>query len=422
MRHPGLIVALLLLWPLSTVAAERSVPAEPGALANAVAGAQDGDVLRLAPGLHRGAVVIDRPLTIEGGDTARVAGPDTGSVISIEASDVTIRGLVISGSGSSHEGIDAGISLGKKAVRAIVEGNRLIGNLYGVDIHGARDALVTGNVIEGRQDHRMNDRGNGVYVWNAPGAVVEGNDISWGRDGIFANTSKRNVFRGNRFRDLRFAVHYMYTNDSEVSGNISIGNHLGYALMFSKKVRVTGNVSLGDREHGIMLNYTNQSEISGNLIRGGIGKCAFLYNANKNRIADNRFERCEIGIHFTAGSERNAITGNAFIGNRTQVKYVGSRWLDWSADGRGNHWSDLAAYDVNGDGIADSAYRPNDAMDHILWTQPAAKLLLGSPAVQLVRWAQSAFPALLPGGVVDKHPLMQPVEIAVPNWENRHDG
>jgi nitrous oxidase accessory protein len=101
---------------------------------------------------------------------------------------------------------------------------------------------------------------------------------------------------------------------------------------------------------------------------------------------------------------------------------VGSRWLDWSADGRGNHWSDLAAYDVNGDGIADSAYRPNDAMDHILWTQPAAKLLLGSPAVQLVRWAQSAFPALLPGGVVDKHPLMQPVEIAVPNWENRHDG
>jgi nitrous oxidase accessory protein len=252
--------------------------------------------------------------------------------------------------------------------------------------------------------------------------VVEGNDIRWGRDGIFANTSKRNVFSGNRFRDLRFAVHYMYTNDSEVSGNISIGNHLGYALMFSKKVRVTGNVSLSDREHGIMLNYTNQSEISGNLIRGGIGKCAFLYNANKNRITENRFERCEIGIHFTAGSERNSITGNAFMGNRTQVKYVGSRWLDWSTEGRGNHWSDLAAYDVNGDGIADSAYRPNDAMDHILWTQPAAKLLLGSPAVQLVRWAQSAFPALLPGGVVDKHPLMQPIEIAVPNWENRHDG
>jgi nitrous oxidase accessory protein len=54
-------------------------------------------------------------------------------------------------------------------------------------------------------------------------------------------------------------------------------------------------------------------------------------------------------------------------------------------------------------------YRPNDMMDHILWTQPAARLLLGSPAVQLIRWTQSTFPALLPGGVVDTKPLMAPV-------------
>ena len=84
--------------------------------------------------------------------------------------------------------------------------------------------------------------------------------------------------------------------------------------------------------------------------------------------------------------------------------------------------SAFAAYDVEGDGGADSAYRPNDAMDHILWTQPAAKLLLGSPAVQLMRWAQSAFPALLPGGILDSHPVMQPVEITLPNWESRRDG
>ena len=59
-------------------------------------------------------------------------------------------------------------------------------------------------------------------------------------------------------------------------------------------------------------------------------------------------------------------------------------------------------------GIADAPYRPNDSMDHVLWTQPAAKLLMGSPAVQLVKWSQSAFPALLPGGVIDSHPLMRP--------------
>ncbi|NND18874.1 MAG: nitrous oxide reductase family maturation protein NosD, partial [Silicimonas sp.] len=143
-------------------------------------------------------------------------------------------------------------------------------------------------------------------------------------------------------------------------------------------------------------------------------KCVFLYNSHKNAFENNRFERCDIGIHFTAGSDRNRITGNAFIGNRTQVKYISTKWDEWSVDGRGNYWSDFAAYDLNGDGTADVPYRPNDSMDHILWTQPAAKLLLGSPAVQLVRWSQSAFPALLPGGVIDSHALMQPVEIPLP--------
>ncbi|MEX3007846.1 nitrous oxide reductase family maturation protein NosD [Hoeflea sp. TYP-13] len=415
MMRSGLILALL-LTPLTCLAGERQVPAETGALATALEQAEDGDILRLAPGVHAGNFTVDRPLTIEGQGTATIEGTGRGSVITVAAQDVTLRGLTIKGSGSSHETIDAGVSLGKEAGGAVVENNRIIGNLYGVDIHGAENSRVANNVIVGRQDHRVNDRGNGVYVWNAPGAVVDGNDIRWGRDGIFVNTSKNNRFTNNRFRDLRFAVHYMYANDSEVSGNISIGNDLGYAVMFSKRVKVTDNISVGDAEHGIMLNYANQSEVRGNLIRDGKNRCVFLYNAHKNKIEDNRFERCAIGIHFTAGSERNDIAGNAFIGNRTQVKYVGSRWVDWSAGGRGNHWSDFAAYDINGDGVADAPYRPNDRMDHILWTQPSAKLLLGAPAVQLVRWAQSSFPALLPGGVIDSRPLMRPVEIEIPEF------
>ena len=99
------------------------------------------------------------------------------------------------------------------------------------------------------------------------------------------------------------------------------------------------------------------------------------------------------------------------MSNRTQVKYVGSKWHDWSVDGRGNYWSDHPAFDLNRDGVADNLYRPNDLVDQILWTQPAAKLLLGSPALQIVRWSQSQFPALLPGGVIDTAPLMRAVSV-----------
>jgi nitrous oxidase accessory protein len=394
----------------------REVPVAAGALASAIAGASPGDVLILAPGLHQGPVTLDRPLTLDGRGQAVIDGGGTGSVVTITGSDITLRGAEIRGSGSDGSTIDSGVQVLRTAQRVLIEDNRIIGNLHGVDVHGALDTTVRGNVIEGRTAGRVNERGNGVYVWNAPGTLVERNDIRHGRDGIFSNASKQGIYRDNLFRDLRFAVHYMYTNDSVISGNVSIGNTLGYALMFSNKITVTGNLSLRDRTHGMMLNYANNSVVRGNLIRGGTHeKCTFIYNAHKNLIEGNRFEGCGIGIHFTAGSERNVLTGNAFIGNQTQVKYVGTRHVEWSDGKRGNYWSDHPAFDLDGNGLADSAFRPNDLMDHILWSQPAARLLLGSPAVQLVRWSQASFPAILPGGVVDSAPLMLAPEIPVPD-------
>jgi nitrous oxidase accessory protein len=407
----ALILSLALALPFGAGAQTR---VELGALAIALGAAVPGDTLILAPGRHAGPVVLDRPVTLTGEPGAVIDAGGTGSVVTITAPDVTLRGLTLTGSGTNGQEIDSGVRILKGADRALIEGNHLHGNLHGIDVHGGRDAMVRGNTIVGSTFHRVNDRGNGIYVWNSPGAVIEGNDIRQGRDGIFSNASKQNVFRNNIFRDLRFAVHFMYTNDTEVIGNISIGNTLGYALMFSDRIAVRDNLSLGDRTHGLMLNYANNADVTGNLVRGGTHeKCTFIYNAHKNLIAGNRFEGCEIGIHFTAGSERNGITGNAFIGNRTQVKYVGTRHVEWSLGGFGNFWSDHTLFDLNGDGLADSPFRPNDLMDHILWSQPSAKLLLGSPAVQLVRWSQAAFPAILPGGVVDSAPLMRAPEIPV---------
>ena len=206
----------------------------------------------------------------------------------------------------------------------------------------------------------------------------------------------------------------MYTQNSTVIGNLSRSNDIGYAIMFSDNVTVRGNLSENDRAHGMAFNYANGATIERNIVRGGGEKCVFIYNASKNSFFDNRFEGCEIGIHFTAGSERNRMSGNAFVGNRNQVMYVGTVSLDWSWQGRGNYWSDNPAFDLNGDGIADTAYRPNDLVDRVVWTWPAAKLLLNSPGIQVIRWAQAQFPALHPGGVIDSRPLMAPPEIPEP--------
>lgn len=411
-------VAVLALWAgavaVSGSAAATTTAVSPGsgALGTAIARAQSGDTLVLSPGVYHGPVTIDRPVTLRGEGKAEVRGSGTGSTITVAAPDVTVRGLKITGSGGALETMDSGVFVNKKGDRALIEGNTIEGNLFGVYLWGPDDAVMRGNTVIGRTDHHVNQRGNGVSLWNTPGSIVEDNDFRYGRDGIFTTTSRNNIFRNNRFRNTRIAVHYMYTNNSEVSGNVSEDNHVGFALMYSKRLKVTGNISRHDRDQSFLLNYANSSVIEGNWVDGGETKCVFIYNSNKNAFRNNRFENCPIGIHFTAGSERNDISGNAFIANRTQVKYVGTRNLDWSENGRGNYWSDNTAFDMNGDGIADTAYRPNDMVDKIVWAHPAAKLLLNSPAVQVMRWAQSQFPALRPGGVVDTAPLMTPPAMA----------
>ena len=402
----GLLLLLTACLSSRVLAEDRVVTPGTGSLQRAIDLAGPGDRLLLQAGVYAGAVVIDRPLQLLGTSSSIIDGPGVGRVVTVAAPDVVVRGVTVQNSGTSLATEDSGIFITSDGDRALIDGNQLEHNLIGVYLKGPENAMVQRNVIIGSTDPHVNDRGNGVQLWNTPGSVVKDNDIRYGRDGIFVTTSRDNVFHGNRLRDLRFAIHYMYTHDSEVSANRSDGNHVGYALMYSDRLQVTANVSDGDRDRGLFLNYANHSDIKGNRVTGGAEKCVFIYNANINRIHGNTFADCRIGIHFTAGSERNQVYENAFVNNRTQVKYVGTRHIEWSLDGRGNYWSDNPAFDLNNDGIADQSYRPNDLVDQIVWRHPMAKLLLNSPAVQVLRWAQSEFPSLYPGGVSDSAPLM----------------
>lgn len=428
-------------------AAQLAVTPEVSDLQAVLDQAAEGDEVRLSAGTYRGPLRISRRIMLSGESGAVVTGSRQGSVVTVSAPGAVVRGIEVRGSGRSLETMDSGIFVEQSAREAVIEDNRLEDNLFGVYVHGAPDAVVRRNHITGLRRARVSEAGNGVSVWNAPGAKVIDNEFRYGRDGIFVISSRNNLFSGNRFSDLRFAVHYMYANDGEITNNVSTGNTIGFAFMFSNRLVVRDNVSDHDRDRGILFNAANGSTILGNAVIGGLQpaerwatsdsraaeegvsqteagtatqtsqakgsrvgpeKCVFIYNTNNSRLENNWFEGCEIGVHFTAGSEGNAITGNAFINNANQVKYVGTRYLDWSKGGRGNYWSDNPAFDLNGDGIADTAYRPNDLIDRVVWTAPAAKVLINSPAVQVIRWAQAQFPALLPGGVVDSHPLMSP--------------
>ncbi|MEJ2381498.1 MAG: NosD domain-containing protein [Gammaproteobacteria bacterium] len=230
------------------------------------------------------------------------------------------------------------------------------------------------------------------------------------------------MLRGNYLHDLRYGIHYMYSYYNKVVNNRTEHTRTGYALMQSKYLIVTGNRSEHDHNYGILMNYIVYSTIADNVVtgvrpglsgasageavEGAEGKAIFIYNCQFNKIHGNVFADSDIGIHLTAGSEDNSIFGNAFIGNRTQVKYVATRLQEWSRNGRGNYWSDYLGVDLNADGIGDRPYEPIDGVDRLLWKYPMAKILMHSPAVDTLHWVQGQFPVLRPQGVKDSHPLM----------------
>ena len=372
--------------------------------------ASDGDIVKLQDGIYNGNLVINQSITLTGSHNAKIVGDKTTNTIKIMANNVVIENLTIKGSGLDLSKQDSGIFINQGSKDAIIKNNHLEDNLIGIYLWGSINSLVEKNRIIGQKFHRVNDRGNGIQVWNSPGSIITKNHISYGRDGIFTTTSRNNEFTHNHFDNLRYSIHYMYTKNSIISNNYSKKNKIGYAMMFSSGLTVKNNVSINDTERGIFSNFMNESLLTDNIVLGPCKKSLMIYNANFNTFKNNNFEKCDIGVHYTAGSQNNSFSGNNFINNHTQVKYVGTKFLEWSIDKKGNFWSDHAAFDLNTDGIADAVYRPNSITDQILWKNNNAKVLLNSPAIQILKWSQSYFPALLPGGAQDSFPLLKPTK------------
>ena len=385
---------------------------QPGqAIQPVIDAAAAGDVVEVLRGQYPGNLVIAKPLTLRGIGRPTVSGGLQGDTIRVKAEDVTIEGLIVRDSGDSLLAQNAGIYLSPGSHRAVVRRNDLVYNLFGLWIEKANDVRVEHNLIVGKREYGSSQRGNGVQLYNTTGARIVGNNIGFVRDALYVDVSHDAIFRGNRLHHSRYGTHYMNSYRNLWEDNDSYLNRGGLALMEVRDQVVRNNRAWGNSDHWIMLRTLQDSVIEGNVVADN-GRGFFIYDVEYATLRGNLVVGNKVGVHLSAGSTRNTVEGNDFIGNREQVRYVGAKDEAWGGK-VGNHWSNYLGWDRDGDGRGDVRYEANDVVDRLIWRHPAARLLLASPAVQALRLVGQQFPVLRAPSVVDAKPRMQPVN---PNW------
>ncbi len=412
------VVAVLVGLGAACAAWAATIRVQPDQdLAAAVQAAATGDVVEVTRGVYRTNLLIDKPLTLRGIGRPTIDGGNQGDTIRVTAPDVTIEGLIVRDSGGSLQDQNAGIYIYPGSHRAVVQHCDLTYNLFGLWIEKVKDVRIEGNTITGKRDFDSARRGNGIQLYNTQGAQIIGNNISFVRDALYVDVSHHAVFRGNKLHHSRYGTHYMTSYYNLWEDNDTYSNRGGLALMEVRDQVVRNNRAWGNSDHGIMLRSVQDSVIENNVVSDN-SRGFFIYDVEYTKVQGNLVLNNHVGVHLSAGSTRNLVQGNDFIGNREQVRYVGTRDEAWGATkvserNRGNYWSNYLGWDRDADGVGDIPYEANDMVDRLSWRHPSMKLLLGSPAVQALRLVAQQFPVLRVPSVVDAFPHMVPFN---KNW------
>lgn len=368
--------------------------------------AEQGDRVVLPTGDWPGPVRVDTPLTItsEGGV---LVSQGTGHTLVIAAPHTVVDGLSVRGSGTDLERVDACIRLEPEAEGAIVRNSHLTACLFGIWVHRTPRARIEDNRVFGLEGLHNSRKGNGIHLFDATELIVRGNEVQHARDGIYVSATEKSLIEGNRASHQRYGIHYMYSYDNTIRGNVLTHNTGGIALMQSRNLVVEDNIASDNKLQGILFRDAQYCRIAGNVVERN-GEGFFFFSSLDNEIIDNRLAGNEIGARIWAGTYRNVVRGNHFIGNRQQVFYVASGDQRWEGDSGGNYWSDYLGWDQDRDGRGDRPYEVDSLIAGLLYRTPAAVLLLNSPTLELLSRMQHQLPALSVPTIIDAAPLMSP--------------
>lgn len=409
----------------SAIAAPRHDPPSPTAaiassfdeLTRLVADPDGPREIELAAGVHRGDLVIRRSLTLRGREGAVLEGTGTGSVVTIEAHDVTVEDLSVRRSGRKHTAEDAGIKATGERIRiARVDVSE---TLFGVSLQACRSCVLERARITGYDDD-TELRGDGIKLWESHDSTVRGCHVSRSRDLVVWYT-RRATLEDNVVERSRYGSHFMYAHDAVVRRSQFRGNVVGIFVMYSMRMHVEDNVLAGAHGPagvGIGFKDSDAIEVRRNwMVANTTG--TYLDNTPRSPADPVTFQGNVLALNDVAlrlhGSEKGLrLHGNDFRDDATVIEIDGGGDA-LGVDVRGNHFSDYEGYDLDRDGIGDVAYEVKALSSELTESRPSLKFFHGTAAMGVIDAVAHAVPVLSARALlVDPAPVVTFLEAKSP--------
>lgn len=405
--RPILLGALLVARLAGAQPATREWIVRPGdsltSLTAVLRTARDGDRIVVRAGTYREPTLLVRQrVSITGEPGAILDGEGVRAIMLVEADSVVIRGLAFRHTGASQVEDRAALKV-RDARGCVIDGNTFDDTFFGIYLQRVRDCTVRGNRLASTVE-RQTLGGNGIQLWQSDSIRVAGNHVRGHRDGIYFEFVTHGDVRDNvSERNQRYGLHFMFSDDCVYAGNTFRENESGVAVMYTRRVHMTGNTfadNRGSAAYGLLLKDISDSEVRGNqFLRNTVG--LYLEGANRNVVDDNTFASNGWALRLLANAQDNQVTSNAFTSNAFDV---GTNSRQNFSTFRGNYWDRYRGYDLDRDGFGDVPHAPVRLFALVVEQTPAAIILLRSTMVDLLDFAERVLPMLTPQTLVDEKP------------------
>ena len=350
-------------------------------------------------------LVIKKSIVLKGINYPVLDGEKKFEIISIRADGVVVDGFKLVHSGISSLEDLSGLKI-YNSRDVVIKNNILEDTFFGIYTQNGLNCTIENNQLTA-QSKEEQQSGNGIHCWKSDSMRIINNKITGHRDGIYFEFVKNSViWRNTSVKNIRYGLHFMFSNDDMYVGNIFSNNGSGVSVMFSNRIKMFSNYfeeNWGDASHGILLKEISDGYMQGNYFAKNTS-AIFMEGANRIYMKYNTFENNGWALKIQASCMDVVLERNNFISNTFDVGTNGSLVLNTF---KNNYWDKYEGYDLNKDKIGDIPYRPVSMYSMIVEKYPPAMILFRSFITSLLDKTEKILPSLTPENLKDKAPLMK---------------